>query len=44
VLFHRAFLKRQPFPTGVGWVLMIAFAVTSLGAILGVFVILSLSR
>ena len=44
MLFHRAFLKRQPFPTGVGWVLMIAFAVTSLGAILGVFVILSLSR
>ena len=44
LVFHRAFLKRQAFPTGVGSVLVIAFAIASLGAILGVFVILSVSR
>lgn len=42
VLFHRSFMRREPVPTNVTAVLVIATAIALLGALLGAFVILSL--
>jgi putative membrane protein len=42
VRFQRAFIRREPVPTNVTAVLMIATAIALLGALLGAFVILSL--